>query len=694
MGIFPFLIFSRNMGVGNLAYVDSSGQKHISLSEASHGYAAQTLASRDAAGVIVGDSTGSRYAREQEAQKEQAQQAGFLSQNFQSQNEYLKQATAAIEKERAPTIQKQGIVSSLASKVGLSSQLETANKYVSNYIPSLETIQEKRDTALEKVGLLDERQRGTQFIQSHEFSAGVQNYYVGGYKTLKETPVSWAAEQGAIVAASVVGGGLIKGVGLGARTVLVKAGLPKIANAVEPATNIVLGAGVVKEALEIKSVEQGMSFGTDLVLMGAGYKAGQKLGVKAWDSLRTYRAQEIPTESLIKPKVISGKEQFPQTQKGASAQDVINSYKDPSGEYVGYHATTTSLGKEPITWDQIKRPDDLPGLYVSPLQEGTSPHFLRLSSEPASNLKYASKGFNELKTGIEERNIKQIKQGSKIIGEAVVGTSTTLEPNVMKISIPEVSRLPSNIRTSFIQKGRNSVPKNAQNWLKSDEATKGTAYLTPLLESKVEKGVRAEAEAVITPGTQLKQISSEKHFFEWEGRKVELKEYKAIESDSFKSPSSSLTEYNVELDSGIFKKAGSNKDLVTADDLLTSYRYEVPERKGLISYVALPSRPSGYTIDPFRSSSYAVDSLRSSSYSVDPLRSSSSTIDPLRSFSYTVDPLRSFSSTIDPFRYVSDSNNRYIPDISHSDPFDYRPPPSPPDGRIIPPLPDGRIIPP
>ncbi|MDP4225222.1 MAG: hypothetical protein Q8910_02435, partial [Bacteroidota bacterium] len=46
------------------------------------------------------------------------------------------------------------------------------------------------------------------------------------------------------------------------------------------------------------------------------------------------------------------------------------------------------------------------------------------------------------------------------------------------------------------------------------------------------------------------------------------------------------------------------------------------------------------------------------------------------------------------FRYVSDSNNRYIPDISHSDPFDYRPPPSPPDGRIIPPLPDGRIIPP
>lgn len=52
-----------------MAYVDSSGKTHISLSEASHGYTATHTASRDASGSVVGDSTGSRYIRQQEAEK-------------------------------------------------------------------------------------------------------------------------------------------------------------------------------------------------------------------------------------------------------------------------------------------------------------------------------------------------------------------------------------------------------------------------------------------------------------------------------------------------------------------------------------------------------------------------------------------------------------------------------------------------
>ena|GEM_PF-5216476 len=49
-----------------MAYVDSSGKTHVSLSEASRGHAAQTTASRNAAGQIVGSSSGSNYAREEE----------------------------------------------------------------------------------------------------------------------------------------------------------------------------------------------------------------------------------------------------------------------------------------------------------------------------------------------------------------------------------------------------------------------------------------------------------------------------------------------------------------------------------------------------------------------------------------------------------------------------------------------------
>lgn len=58
-----------------MAYTDSSGKVHFSLSEASRGRAAQTTASRNAAGEIVGSSSGSNYARAQEEQQEQARAA-------------------------------------------------------------------------------------------------------------------------------------------------------------------------------------------------------------------------------------------------------------------------------------------------------------------------------------------------------------------------------------------------------------------------------------------------------------------------------------------------------------------------------------------------------------------------------------------------------------------------------------------
>jgi len=55
-----------------MAYVDSSGKTHVSVSEAASGYAAKHTASRNASGQIVGDSTGSRYVREQETKRNAA----------------------------------------------------------------------------------------------------------------------------------------------------------------------------------------------------------------------------------------------------------------------------------------------------------------------------------------------------------------------------------------------------------------------------------------------------------------------------------------------------------------------------------------------------------------------------------------------------------------------------------------------
>jgi len=80
----------------------------VSLYEASHGHAAKTTASRNAAGQIVGNSSGSNYTRKQEeqetAQQQQAsqqQQTVVISQTYQQQNTALQAQIKAVEQERA-----------------------------------------------------------------------------------------------------------------------------------------------------------------------------------------------------------------------------------------------------------------------------------------------------------------------------------------------------------------------------------------------------------------------------------------------------------------------------------------------------------------------------------------------------------------------------------------------------------------
>jgi hypothetical protein len=55
-----------------MAYVDRRGKTHVSVSDAASGYAAKHTASRNAIGKIVGGSSGSNYAREQEAKRNTA----------------------------------------------------------------------------------------------------------------------------------------------------------------------------------------------------------------------------------------------------------------------------------------------------------------------------------------------------------------------------------------------------------------------------------------------------------------------------------------------------------------------------------------------------------------------------------------------------------------------------------------------
>lgn len=369
----------------------------VSLYEASHGYAAKTTASRDAAGNVVGTSTGSNYVRTQDAQKQaqaqnyalkiatpekqQAYQPAPYSTIYQQQNQQLQTQMQQVAAERPPaTLQKQSIVSQAASYLGVKPQLDSANNYVSSRIPTLETIQNKRDTTLEKVGLSDERQKVTDAIRSNSVTAGIQDYYVHGFQGLKETPVSFAAEQGALLAGAAAGGYLLKGAGIAGRVGLTKIGLTGAASAVEPVINVGLGAGAVYEASKVKSVEEGTGFITEFALMGSGFKAGSKAGLKTYDKIRTFGSEKVPIENVVKNSVLEGTETFPQTTT-PNPQAVLSSFKDPTtNSLIGYHATTSNMGDAPAVLGKINpsHPSDIPGLYVSPAQEGASVHFLRM----------------------------------------------------------------------------------------------------------------------------------------------------------------------------------------------------------------------------------------------------------------------------------------------------------------------------
>lgn len=341
----------------------------VSMYDATHGYAAKTTAVRNAKGEILGNSQGSNYARQQEAQKAQEAQkyqaapqveelkakelqatpqqtqaypttSSFIygqkaeeiqkraseyrnpsgSITIDTSEETVKRArasgldvsydrstgkiniysggvdtqtkleaihkqtyTEAAEKWKGVTIQKtvqapeESLVSKVASSLGVKSQLDTANKNLSAHIPTLGAFQKWRDTNLEKVGLLDERQKVTEAIRSNSLTAGFQDWSVHGYQGLKETPVNFAAEQGTLVVGGAVGGAIIKGVGIAGKAGLVKAGYPVLAKAVEPTIYAGLAGLTAYEVSKIKTVEQGVDFTTDFALMGAGFSKGAKL---------------------------------------------------------------------------------------------------------------------------------------------------------------------------------------------------------------------------------------------------------------------------------------------------------------------------------------------------------------------------------------------------------------------------------
>lgn len=243
----------------------------------------------------------------------------------------------------------------------------------------------------------------------------------------------------------------------------------------------------------------GQLIGTTLLFKGIG-KAVEKTS----EAIRFAGKEHIPIEKLTQPEVVTGKYPFPRPEKIGSGEAIVKQfYKSKSTKWTdigkeakvsGFHATPEAggivgLGKGDVVHSAIYRPKDMPGLYIAP---DVSPHFLRIAGEAKYSL---------------------IPRLSSL-------ESLFVKPGILHIGLEAVERLPKDVRYNIAR---------AQEWMKT-RAERGKAYVTP----EAELG-KPEAEAVISPGTELINVRGEgliggkfKYYTKWQGKKVPIYELEAL----------------------------------------------------------------------------------------------------------------------------------------------------------------------
>jgi len=259
-----------------------------------------------------------------------------------------------------------------------------------------------------------------------------------------------------------MGGGLKIGT-IGVRTGLKKIGgvIGKGERLVEPATGII-GIKSIETHISKSENKESAIFDTLIALPIAG--AGWKKGGEITSRITTFGLETI--EPPIKPEVLSGKERFPTTHAG-SFEKLKKEFKNDN-DFSGYHTTSEALpkGEVDVIGLPVKelRQKDVPGMYISPIEQGASKAFLRL-----------------------ENGEKKISLFDSFL------TSESLNPEINLITgIKDVKRISSGID---VEKSRK--------FLYSDKPEKGVAYIEPKIEMG---GFEGEAQAVLPQGTKLSGV--------------------------------------------------------------------------------------------------------------------------------------------------------------------------------------------
>ena len=230
------------------------------------------------------------------------------------------------------------------------------------------------------------------------------------------------------------------------------------------------GTGKAIKSSLVTSFQTDPSFATGALLGEVALLKAPTGITKTTDFVRTGRLSEVPTSSVVAPEFFKG-QTFPLIKKGQTAGELLKEFKI---EGAGFTASPKPFAKTTIAGEGSS---EIAGVFQAPK---VSPRFLRV--------------------GGEERPLLSLS-----ITDTLRPTVTRTTPTDFKLAVgvsPKQSKL-AGIKQSktFIEtkapKGQSTIPF-----------------------------IKTEKESIITAGTELKQTGSNV-FFEFEGRKVPIKEFEA-----------------------------------------------------------------------------------------------------------------------------------------------------------------------
>lgn len=312
------------------------------------------------------------------------------------------------------------------------------------------------------------------------------------------------------------------------------------------------------------------------------------------DDIRTFGKTKLPSKDIIAPEYFEG-QNYPQISKGETAGELLGEFRPRlpgQTEKSSFHASPKPISKEVLPSES-----ELPGLYVAP---DLSPKFLGVTKN--------------------ERPVFSLNPF-----ETLRPTATNL---IGDFELPKGVEYGSKVNPKNLPKLREFF---------ESEAKPGTAYVT---------FIKGEKEAIFTPGTKFESLST-RYYFDFEGRKIPIKEYKALTGST------------------------KGKKIVTYEDIISSSRdigsspryslFDLPKMNlGLSS--SYKSSSKSYNIPSLKYSSPSSSYISKTSYypkvSISGTKSSSySNIGSFKSFS--ISPSISSSKLTSDISYPSISTGSY-----------------------------------